>query len=44
VVGVARYQRANAKMADDFAANEPGFQNEIDLSGWSATVGLHIRF
>ena len=44
VVGEARYQRAKAKMADDFAANEPGFENEIDLSGWSATVGLHIRF
>jgi opacity protein-like surface antigen len=44
VVGEGRYQRAKARMADDFAPTEPGLENEIDLSGWSATVGLHVRF
>jgi hypothetical protein len=31
-------------MGDDFAPNGPGLENEIDLSGWSATVGVHVRF
>jgi Outer membrane protein beta-barrel domain len=31
-------------MGEDFAPNEPGLENEIDLSGWSFTAGLHIRF
>ena len=44
VVAEGRYQRAKAKMGDDFAPNGPGLENEIDLSGWSATVGVHIRF
>ncbi len=44
VVAEGRYQRAKARMGDDFAPNGPGLENEIDLSGWSATVGVHIRF
>ena len=44
VVTEGRYQWAKTKMGDDFAATEAGFENEIDLSGWSATVGVHIRF
>ncbi len=31
-------------MGDDFAPNEPGLVNRIDLSGASFTVGLHVRF
>jgi hypothetical protein len=31
-------------MGDDFSPNAPGLENEIDLSGFSVTVGLHIRF
>jgi len=38
IVGEGRYQRAKHEMADDFR------NNEIDLSGWSATVGFNIRF
>jgi hypothetical protein len=39
-----RYLWAGADMGDDFRPNEPGLVNRIDLSGASATVGLHIRF
>jgi len=38
IVGEGRYQRAKHQMADDFR------NNEIDLGGWSATVGFNIRF
>ncbi len=31
-------------MGDDFSPNAPGLENQIDLSGFSVTVGLHIRF
>ena len=31
-------------MGDDFAPNESGLMNTIDLSGASATIGLHVRF
>ncbi len=31
-------------MGDDFSPNGPGLENEIDLSGFSVTVGLRIRF
>jgi opacity protein-like surface antigen len=44
VTAEGRYQRAKAKMGGDFKATDPGFDNEIDLSGWSATVGVHVRF
>lgn len=44
VVGEARYQWGKDDMGDDFAPNEPGLVNRIDLSGWTATVGLHVRF
>jgi Outer membrane protein beta-barrel domain len=38
IVGEGRYQRAKDQMGDDFR------NHEIDLSGWSATVGFNIRF
>ena len=44
VTAEGRYQRAKTTMGDDFSPTEEGFENEIDLSGWSATVGVHIRF
>lgn len=44
IVGEGRYQWAAADMNDDFAPQEPGFVNRIDLSGWTWTVGLHVRF
>lgn len=44
ITGEGRYQHAHTTMGDDFRPTEPGFENEIDLSGWSATVGVHIRF
>lgn len=44
-VAEGRYQYApKVTMGDDFASNGPGLENKIDLSGWSATVGVHIRF
>lgn len=44
IVGEGRYQWAKADMGDDFAPSEPGLVNTIDLSGWTATIGVHIRF
>jgi len=45
LVGEGRYLWAPLdKMGDDFAPNESDFVNEIDLSGFSVTVGLNIRF
>jgi len=44
IVGEGRYQWAGDDMGDDFAPNEPGLVNRIDLSGWTFTVGLHTRF
>ncbi len=44
IVGEGRYQWAGHDMGDDFAPNEPGLVNRIDLSGWTFTVGLHVRF
>jgi hypothetical protein len=44
IVGEGRYQWAKADMGDDFAPNEPGLVNTIDLSGATFTVGVHIRF
>ena len=44
VTAEGRYQRAKATMGDDFRATEAGLENEIDLSGWSATMGVHVRF
>jgi len=38
IVGEARYLWAKDDMDDDFRGNR------IDLGGWSATLGLHIRF
>jgi hypothetical protein len=44
IVGEGRYQWAAKDMNDDFAPNQPGLVNRIDLSGWTWTVGLHVRF
>ena len=44
IVGEARYQWAKDDMDDDFAPNEPGLVNRIDLSGWTFTAGVHVRF
>ena len=44
IVGEGRYQWGGDDMEDDFSPNEPGLVNRIDLSGWTATVGLHVRF
>jgi outer membrane protein W len=45
IVGEGRYQWAKAKeMGHDFAPNAPNLVNRIDLSGYSATIGLHVRF
>lgn len=44
IVAEGRYQWAKKDMGDDFSPNEPGFVNTIDLSGVSATIGLHVRF
>lgn len=44
IVAEGRYQWAEDDMGDDFAPNEPGLVNRIDLSGWTFTVGAHIRF
>ncbi len=44
LVAEGRYQWAEADMGDDFAPNEPGLVNRIDLSGASVTFGLHVRF
>jgi hypothetical protein len=44
IVGEGRYQWAEDDMGDDFAPNEPGLINRIDLSGWTVTVGVHVRF
>ncbi len=44
IVVEGRYQYAKKDMGHDFLPNESGLINRIDLSGWSATVGLHVRF
>ncbi len=44
IVGEARYLWAKDDMGGDFAPNEPGLVNRIDLSGWTFTVGVHLRF
>jgi hypothetical protein len=46
IVGEGRYQWAKDDMGEDFSPNAPGeeFVNRIDLSGWTFTVGVHVRF
>jgi hypothetical protein len=44
IAGEGRYQWGKHDMGDDFSPNEPGLVNTIDLSGWSFTVGVHVRF
>ncbi|MGE5125480.1 MAG: hypothetical protein ACM3PV_04255 [Betaproteobacteria bacterium] len=44
IVAEGRYQWAQKDMGDDFAPNESGLVNRLDLSGPSAVVGLHVRF
>ncbi len=44
IVAEGRYLFAKDEMGGDFAPNEPGLVNRIDLSGASAVVGVHVRF
>lgn len=44
IVGEGRYQWAKDDMGDDFAPNESGLVNRIDLTGPSFTIGVHVRF
>jgi len=44
IVGEGRYQWGKKDMGEDFAPNQSGLINTIDLSGPSFTVGLHVRF
>ena len=44
IVGEARYMWSATDMSDDFAPTGSGFVNRIDLSGWTWTVGVHVRF
>ena len=44
LVAEGRYQWAKKDMGHDFAPNESGLINRIDLSGASVLVGLHVRF
>jgi hypothetical protein len=45
IVLEGRYQWAQKDMEEDFAPNpESGLVNRIDLSGASATLGVHVRF
>ena len=44
IVAEGRYQWAEDDMGEDFAPNEPGLINRIDLTGATFTVGVHIRF
>ena len=44
IVAEGRYLWAKKDMGEDLAPNESGLVNTIDLSGWSATVGVHVRF
>ena len=43
IVGEGRYQWAEAKMGDDFSLEATGYEQRIDLSGASFTVGLHVQ-
>ena len=42
IVAEGRYQWANDDMGDDFSPNAAGLVNTIDLSGATATLGVHI--
>lgn len=44
IVAEGRYQWARKDMGHDFAPNESGLVNRLDLSGPAAVVGLHVRF
>ncbi len=44
IAAEGRYQWAGKDMGHDFSPNAAGLVNRIDLSGWTATVGLHVRF
>jgi hypothetical protein len=44
VVAEGRYQWATDKMGGDFGPTASGFVYTLDLSGATATVGLHVRF
>jgi hypothetical protein len=44
LVGEARYMWSGHDMHGDFSPNGPGLVNRIDLSGWTFTGGIHVRF
>lgn len=44
VLGEGRYQWAKATLGDDFSAQPGQDALRLDMSGWSAVVGLSIRF
>ncbi len=45
IVGEGRYQwTPDHRMGGDFAPNDSGLVNRIDLSGASFEIGLHVRF
>jgi hypothetical protein len=44
IVAEGRYQWAQKDMGKDFAPNESGLVNRLDLTGAAAVVGLHVRF
>jgi opacity protein-like surface antigen len=44
IVAEGRYQWAQKDMGQDFAPNESGLPNRLDLTGAAAVVGLHVRF
>ena len=44
IVGEAKYMWAKDDMDDDFSPNAAGLVNRIDLSGWTFTGGVHLRF
>lgn len=44
VTAEVRHQWAVARMGDDFVANAPGLENDLDLTGAAVTIGFNLRF
>jgi opacity protein-like surface antigen len=44
LIAEGRYQWADTNMSGDFSPTEPGLINHIDLTGFSVTGGLRVRF
>lgn len=44
IAAEGRYQWGKDDMGEDFSPTAPGLVNRIDLSGWTFTVGFHVRF